>query len=1072
MHIGGTARVAALLVVGSLALGVVGAGAVDGFLAVSFRDKDPLTAPERPGADPVVAAGAPDRVSVVVPAPGDPLVDLAREHVVASLEAAGAAVSVGATGTEGATAAATLVAELVPADPAAGTTTEPETFVLSRDGEAVRLTATDRRGLAAGLFQLADHLDGGLGWTDVAAGPTTVAPALGRRLVDTGAVGITPDPQAYAAQDDYVHANGALTDVVLAQEPWLDPDELADVDQQWRTYVDRMVSYGYDGVVVPGFLEYVTFTGVEDGDTVYPPGSPYRERAEAMRGQVGAMWAYADTMGMDVVMVTDMLALTEPLEAYLRAQPGGLDADSDQLWQVYRAAADELLTELPFVDGLMIRVGEAGAIYNLDGWDYYSALEVTEDEQVRTMLATFTDVAAEHDADVYLRSWTVGVGEVGDLHTSPDTYDRVLGDLGPEQGVEDLVVSTKFVAGDFDAWLPLNPTLLQGPQQRVVEIQTRREFEASSAFPNDTTAEHAAALQQVRAANPALDGVWVWTQSGGPQRAGPMSLYLTTGFWQLYDLQVWTSARLAWDPDADLEAMERTWLRRTWSQDPQTVAGLSDLLAASRQAVLDGLYVEPYAEQEVRAFGLEPPPMLWVFKWDLVGGDTATWSAMYEASRGRVDEAVAGGDDAVAQVEAMQATLAGLDPATFTDPGQHDLLTRSLAYERDLFLTLGSYREAMLRGYEWLDTGDATARDAHLSAAATYTQRVAEHRRTFAGDLDFPPYEFAAADAGLDRLEGRTPSRLLAGGMLVVAVLALALVPLLRRAALLPWRSTPAAWTGAGPRARAVTLVVPLVVVTGAHAAFGSMISPLYLGLAVTTALATAGGALVAHRAVRRSRRVPWGVVAASVAGPQLVGVLPLLVATAWHGPTGAWMGFWTNPPARGVYVVAAVVALLWVLLAPALSGAPGAGRAARLTALGTAAAATGTALLWLGGLLVLVGTERLLTLLNDEMQVVPSGLSRILGLTVHLGIPATSGTALLVAAAGAWLLALLLLAGARRSGRPVGPSSGPRRGPGPEDGPEDGPGHHDRTGRPRHDPVPAAQPSAVSASSSQSAST
>ena len=108
----------------------------------------------------------------------------------------------------------------------------------------------------------------------MAAGPTTVAPALEQRFVDTGAVGITPDPQAWAAQDDYVHASGALADVVLAREPWLDPEALAEVDAQWRTYVDRMVSYGYDGVVVPGFLEYVTFEGVEDGDAVSGRAEP------------------------------------------------------------------------------------------------------------------------------------------------------------------------------------------------------------------------------------------------------------------------------------------------------------------------------------------------------------------------------------------------------------------------------------------------------------------------------------------------------------------------------------------------------------------------------------------------------------------------------------------------------------------------------------------------------------------------------------------------------------------------------------------------------------------------------
>ncbi len=1063
VHIGGSARVAAVVAAVALALGTAAVGAVDDVLAVSFAAKDELVAADRDGAPVLQPAVAPARVGLDVPAPGDPLVDLAVEHVRTALRGAGAEAVALEAPAPGTAPPDVLRASL---DPAAATGT-PDSYVLAREAGAVAVTAGDRRGLAAGLFQLADHLAAGRGWRDVEAGPRIVAPALERRFVDTGALGVTPDPQAWAAQDDYVHASGALNDVVLAQDPWLDPDALAEVDAQWRTYVDRMVSYGYDGVVVPGFLEYVTFAGVEGGDAVYPPGSPYRERAAAMREQVGGMWAYADTMGMDVVMVTDMLALTAPLEDYLGGLPGGLDADSEQLWDVYRAGADELLGGLPYVDGIMIRVGEAGAVYNLDGWDYYSALEVTGDDQLRRMVRTFTDVAAEHDADVYLRSWSVGVGEVGDVHTNPDTYDRLLGDLGPEQGVDNLVVSTKFAAGDFDSRLPLNPTLLSGPQQRIVEIQARREFEGSGAFPNDTTGEHAAALQAVDAANPRLDGVWVWTQSGGPQRAGPMSLYLTAGFWQQWDLQVWTSARLAWDPDADHDEMERAWLRRTWSQDPTTVAALSDLLAASRQAVRDGLYVGPYAEQEVRAFGLEPPPMLWIFKWDLVGGDTATWSALYEASRGRVEEAVAGGEQAVAQVEAMQATLAGTDRSTFTDPAAHDALTRSLAYERDLFLTLGSYRETMLRAQQWVDTRDPADRADFEQAAAGYREQVLRHERTWAGDLDLPPYEFGAADTGLDRIAGDARSTWLARGLLVLAGLALAALPLLRRSALLPWRLEGASWTGAGRTGRVATLLLPVVVVLGAHAAFGSLTSPWWTVLACATAVATVVGSLLvgalAHGAPalgRASCRTGGGggpapapgLLVAVVAGPQLVGVLPLLAATAWRGPVGAWSGFWLEPGARAAYVLAATVALVWLLVAPALSGVMG----ERRTSVSLAAGSVGTALLLLGGLLLVMGQERLLTVLNDELQVVPAGLSRILGLTVHLGVPEQLPTAVLAAGAAAWVLALLLLLrGTDPAADPGGPGTSRRR---------------------RPTPAPARcqpdEPSAVSASASQSAST
>ncbi|WP_336921852.1 hypothetical protein [Aquipuribacter sp. SD81] len=1050
MRAGGAPLVAALTVAASLAVGVLGAGAVDDFLAVSFGDKEPLVAAPREPQPPVAAAPLGTVAVTDLPAghEADPLLRLARAELVAAVGRRGGTVvdAADGTGPDGVDRVVLGLAGTVPAgaDPARHTVE----VSAGPGGTVVSLAAPDRRGLAQAAFRLGHALDAGTDLAEVPAGP--VEPELDRRWVDTGAVGVVPDPAAYAAQDDYGHASGALSSVVLDEAPWLDPVALRDVERDWEAYVDRMVSYGYDGVVVPGFLEYVTFAGVGTGEDVYPAGSPYAERAVAMREQVGAMWAYADRMGMDVVLVTDMLALTGPLEAYLEAQPGGLDADSAALWDVYAAGVDELLTELPFVDGLMVRVGEAGAVYNLDGWDYYSALEVTTDTQVRTMLRTLTGAAAPHGAEVVLRTWTVGVGEVGDLHTSPRTYERVLGTgAGAVEGLDDLVVSTKFVAGDFDSWLPLNPTLLVGDQPRVVEVQARREFEAFSAFPNDVTGDHAAALQQVAAANPALDGVWVWTQGGGPPRAGPMSLYLTTGFWQTYDLHVWTAAQLAWDTGTDVAAAERAWLRRTWSTEPGTVAALSRVLRLSRAAVLDGLYVRPYAEQEVRAFGLEPPPMLWVFKWDLVSGDTATWSAIYEASRGRVDGAVAGSDRAVATVDAMRAELAATDPATFRDPAQHALLTRSLDYERDLFTTLGAYREAMLRHQEWLATGSGQARRQAADASARYRDLAAEHEARWRGDLDLPPYELAAADRGLQRQQAHVATVWSARVLLLLAAAGLALVRPLRRAALAPWRLDAATWQAAGPRGRLPAVVVPGVVVVGAHAAFGSWVSPVWTALAVGTAAAGTLAAAGVAASLRR-RRCPYGPgggpVVVSVLGPQLLAVVPLLVALAWRGPVGAWSGFWLDPTARAAYVTAAVVAVVWLLVAPALAAT-----ACRAGA-GAVAAATGGALLvWPGLVGAVVGTERLLTVLNDELQVVPAGLSRILGLTVHLGVPTDLPVLALVAGSTLWLLALVLLraVGARPRPRPQRP-----RGAGP---------------RPPSRPQ---EPSTTSASASHSAST
>ena len=90
-------------------------------------------------------------------------------------------------------------------------------------------------------------------------------------------------------------------------------------------------------------------------------------------------------MGMHVYLLTDMLAVSPPLEAYLERTVGGLDVDDPALWSVYQAGLSELFDSMPFVDGLMVRIGEGGSVYQA-GWDYSSKLAVTSESSVQAML--------------------------------------------------------------------------------------------------------------------------------------------------------------------------------------------------------------------------------------------------------------------------------------------------------------------------------------------------------------------------------------------------------------------------------------------------------------------------------------------------------------------------------------------------------------------------------------------------------------------------------------------------------------------------------------------------------------
>ena len=849
------------------------------------------------------------------------------------------------------------------------------------------VSGAGRQGMANGLLAAADAIAGGTGLPDVTGAP--VVPDLEYRFADFGAVGVEPDPQAWAAQDDYSHSSRQFADVMLSEPPWVDAAGLSRVTQEWKDYIDHIRAYGYNGVVVNGFLEYVNFDKVRDGFAVYAEDSPYRARHEAMVEQFGAMWKYAADMGMSVVFKTDMLANTGPLNEYVERELGGFNVDDPRLWDLYQAGLAEFFEKMPYVDGLMIRIGEAGSVYNMPGWDYFSTLAVTTVDSVRTMLTKFTATAGEYDKTIYFRTWSVGVGEVGDMHTNPQSYATVLDGIP----AENLVVVTKFTMGDFYSWLPLNPTLEQGDQPRIVEFQSRREFEAFSSFPNYLSADHQAALQDFETKNPNIQGVWVWTQDGGPWRAGPMSLYLKSGFWQLYDLDVYATGRLAWDRNADLGSVNQQWIAQNFSEDPRTIRAVQEIFATSRDATKQGLYIPPYADKRVLALGLEPPPMMWIFEWDIVSGDTAALSVIHSASRDRIQGAIDGAATAQRSAEEMLAEAEGTDPATWKDPALRESLIHSLEYEADLFATLGAFRAAFLSYYDWLDTGDSADWDAWQRDKAAYDEAVAAHTAKYGQDLDTPAYSFFAVDAGLAHAE-RTRSSQVVTLLVLLGIVGLLVLGAVGRpgplgaaarglwiGATRPWRLAEEYGVPPDRGARLLAWLLPAGLLVASRGAFSGWLSWSYL-------LATLGSMalfVLTARVLIRGRD-PFALYA-GVGAALLLKTLLLSAVVVVRGPLLYWYRFWTDEQFRDIYVTLSFAAFLWlfwvvyVLMRSSYE-------CGRLRALGRVLVAVAVPVVVLGGLMQWSGLEAALTTFNDQMALLPLGLSRILGITVHLGIP------------------------------------------------------------------------------------
>ena len=129
---------------------------------------------------------------------------------------------------------------------------------------------------------------------------------------------------------------------------------------------------------------------------------------------------------------------------------------------------------------------------------------------LRGLIASLLEVCERHGRQLIMRTWSIGIGELGDLHWSPARYQAVFGGFNSPW----LLASIKHSPSDFFRLLPDNPTLgLPGPLQ-IVELQNRREYELFGMVPSSVAQIHQHVVQHA-APSPNWAGIWAWNSTGG-----------------------------------------------------------------------------------------------------------------------------------------------------------------------------------------------------------------------------------------------------------------------------------------------------------------------------------------------------------------------------------------------------------------------------------------------------------------------------------------------------------------------------------------------------------------------------
>jgi hypothetical protein len=265
-----------------------------------------------------------------------------------------------------------------------------------------------------------------------------------------------------------------------------------------------------------------------------------------------------------------------------------------------RDLLDRFLAEFPQVAGVIIRIGEADGRDVRD--DFRSELRLKKPAQANAFLKRLLPVFEKHGRKLIFHTWTVGAYAIGDLMWHRRTFARVLDGLNSDA----LIVSMKYGESDFFRFLPLNRNFFRTKVAKIIELQTRREYEGCGEYPSFVGWEYERHLQELRHADNVV-GCMVWCQTGGWVPFRRLAFIDGSAVWtelnSFVTLRMFKDHVLAADAVAD-------FARRTGCPDDRA---LLELLRLSDEVIRELLYIEDFARQKLFFRRVRIPPMLQVY---------------------------------------------------------------------------------------------------------------------------------------------------------------------------------------------------------------------------------------------------------------------------------------------------------------------------------------------------------------------------------------------------------------------------------------------------------------------------
>lgn len=253
--------------------------------------------------------------------------------------------------------------------------------------------------------------------------------------------------------------------------------------------------------------------------------------------------------------------------------------------------------DFPEVAGVVFRIGES------DGLDvkehFRSRLVLKNPAMVNRWLKALLPVFERHGRRCIFRTWTVGAHKVGDLIWREATLERTLAGIRSPA----LVLSMKYGESDFFRYLSLNRNFFVTETPKIVELQTRREYEGCGEYPSFVGHDYEQIAIELREA-PNVVGISVWCQTGGWTPFRRLAFLEESAVWT--EINTFVTLRLFKHGELVEEALSHL-------PDTGNPAVVSELLRLSEEVVTELLYLPDFARRRLYFRRVRIPPLVGVY---------------------------------------------------------------------------------------------------------------------------------------------------------------------------------------------------------------------------------------------------------------------------------------------------------------------------------------------------------------------------------------------------------------------------------------------------------------------------